>query len=106
MALTRKFLLDKFEAYTIESYHDFCEKHDIEANLENFMTYLIDQGMISHTEIKRNTIRREFDELYPQKEHHKTKTVLTLAERFNVSERSVWNILKEKENEEPLKSNK
>jgi len=94
MPNNRKLILDKFQNYVSKNYIQYCEKHEVPINIEGVLTYLIDQQVIPNKSIQKYTILNEFKELYPKNEHQKTKTVICLANRFNISERSVWNLLR------------
>ena len=85
---------DTFQKYLTHHYQLYCEEQQIPFSPEGLITFLIDHAVISSASIKKYTVKHEFDTLYPINKHHKTKTVETLARRFNISERSVWSILK------------
>lgn len=92
---TRKLVLDKFEEHLKEFYGCWCEKHGINESNGHMVTFLIDQDLIPATKIQRFTILREFDRLKKKNPfYQKTQTVNLLAHRFNISERTVWSILK------------
>lgn len=97
---SRKKIYDVFQERLCQNYINYCEFHNAEENLDGLITYLIDQELISNVAIKRYTIKKEFEELYPLNKHHKTQTVHTLASKFNISTRSVWSILKREKNKE------
>lgn len=88
-------MLDNFQSSLQHSFDNYCDQHRSPDNIGSFITYLIDHNLIEDSTIKRYTILKEFDTLYPQNGKHKTKTVQTLASKFNLSERSVWTILKD-----------
>ncbi len=88
-------MLDNFQSSLESSFTHYCDQHHSQGNIGNFITYLIDHNLIEDSTIKRYTILKEFDTLYPKKGKHKTKTVQTLASKFNLSERSIWTILKD-----------
>lgn len=93
MSPLRKQLLDQFTENLKLRYHRHCQRHGHEHNLENLIDFLIDQELISGAAIRKFTIIQEFDKLFPRQKH-KTQTVNMLADRFNISERSVWLALK------------
>ena len=99
MPRNRKLILDKFQKYVENNFTDYCQKHKIPEDVNCLLTYLIDHNIISSKEIQKYTIKNEFENLYPKNEHQKTKTVIDLAGRFNLSERSVWNVLRKVEDE-------
>lgn len=93
----RKKLLDKYQEYLWTDYEAYCDRQQTEPDFQGFITYIIDKGHISDLHIKRFTVLREFDPLRKaQQTRHKTHAVEVLADRFNLSERTIWNILKHK----------
>ena len=89
-----KKLLDKFSQHLKTNFEDYCQRHHIEVNIENFITYLIDRELISAPTIRRYTILQEFEQLYPKHNFHKSNTIDTLADLFNLSSRHVWSLIK------------
>jgi hypothetical protein len=90
----RKFLMDRFQEHVQSSYQTYCNRHGMPPSVPGLITFLIDQELIPPTNIKRFTVVEEFDRLHPEQERQKTRTVNALADRFNISERAVWGILK------------
>lgn len=90
----RKYILDRFQQHLLKKYQSYCTRHNISDPVEGLITFLIDQELIPEKNIKDYTVRQEFDDIYPNEEYHKTRTVNALADRFNLSERSIWSILK------------
>ena len=70
--------------------------YGIESNLEHFITYLYDQSLISNSAVKQYAILATFEDLFEQNKGHKTKTVNLLADRFNLTPRSIWNVLRKR----------
>ena len=93
----RKHLLDTFQKRLFLNYEAYCRAHEVQDDINGFITYMIDHSLIHPTTIKRYTILNEYDKLYPKNNYHKTQTVTNLAELFNISTRSVWTILKERQ---------
>jgi len=90
----RKLILDKFEEHVNTTFEFFCKRHQIKPNKEALLTYLIDQNLIPSITIKHYTVQHEFENLYQELEHQKTKTVIALSDKFNIPERTIWGILK------------
>lgn len=90
----RKYVLDIFSEKLRLKFETFCEDHRQNKSLENFITYLIDQDLITPGAIKHYAINETFNELYPDNEMQKTAVVNTLANRFNLTPRSIWNALR------------
>lgn len=93
---SRKFIFDKFQDYVQEGYHDYCDRHGLSKTEDQFITFLIDQDLISKAHLQRYTIQREFEQLCDQYNLPKTKAVDTISDRFMLSDRTVWNMLREK----------
>jgi hypothetical protein len=92
--LTRKQILDLFQMRLCEGYQEYCKMHELDSNFDGLITYIIDQELIPVTTIQKYTLLREFKDVLEKKQIQKTQTVENLAHRFNLSERTVWNILK------------
>jgi hypothetical protein len=91
----RKYLLDKFQEYLCENFKDYCQRHGLDSKDQiTLLNFIIDQDLITPTNLMRYTLNNEFRILYPALDHHKTLTVNTLANRFSISERTVWSVLK------------
>ena len=90
----RKHILDRFQEHLNQNFLNYCQRHGIDQTDDQLITFLIDQNLISHTHIQRYTILKEFERLYPEQDYHKTQTVQVLADRFSISKRTVWSILK------------
>jgi len=95
METNRKHLLDKFQAHISHNYETWCDQHDVPSSEGRLLTYLIDQDLIPASCIMRYTVLREIERLNAEQGFHKTQSVAVLASRFNLSERTIWNILKQ-----------
>ncbi|MCB0631632.1 MAG: hypothetical protein R2824_02500 [Saprospiraceae bacterium] len=94
MRETRKYLLDRFQQHLHEDYQDYCCTQGLNPSIQGLITFLIDKDVVSPKQIKDFTVLREFQELYPTQKYRKTQTVNMIADRFNISERSVWGIIR------------
>jgi len=93
-AIKRKQVLDTFSQKLNNNFNEYCSKHGQETNLDHFITYLVDQDLISPSAIQRYTILETFEELFQQNKGRKTQAVNLLADRFNLTPRSIWNVLR------------
>ncbi|MFN7116404.1 MAG: hypothetical protein ACK4TA_06355 [Saprospiraceae bacterium] len=91
---SRKYVFDIFSEKLRGKFAIFCREHRQQDTLENFITYLIDQDIIPPSTIKHYAINETFNELYASSAQPKTEVVNTLADRFNLSPRSIWNALR------------
>lgn len=94
MQESRKYILDKFEQYLQQGFEHYCNRHGIEQSPGQFITFLIDLDLISLTHLQRFTVLREFEKINKEEHYPKTLAVDTLANRFHISERTVWSILR------------
>jgi hypothetical protein len=90
----RKQLLDRFEVHLRNNFESYCERHGLDKTENQMIAFLIDQDLIPPTLIQRYAVINEYRKLNEELEGHKTMTVSALAHRFNISERTVWSILK------------
>ena len=93
MAENRKRIMDKFQKFLNEEYVTYCDRHELRPTPQAMITFLIDRDMIPPIVIKRYTVLDEFENLYEKQAGKKTKTVHSLADFFNIPERTVWGIL-------------
>ena len=84
-----------FKEHLLEAYQeDFPEQQDA-INYSLFLDYLITCQLIDTLTIRRYTIIKEFEKEYPKHNGHKTQTVYTIANKFNLTDRTVWTVLKD-----------
>ena len=95
---TRKYLLDKFQSHLQDEFNSFCSRHDTGQTNQNLITFLIDQDLIPQSTIRKYVVLKEFSKVYAASEGNKTAAVGIISHRFNISERTVWNILKHLKN--------
>ncbi len=87
-------LVHQFSNKLRQNFQQYCEKHDVSQSHQTFISYLIDKGLLKTSLIRKYTILEEFKELYPSTNFHKTQTIKLLSEKFNLSDRSIWSIIK------------
>ena len=97
---TRKQEMEIFCKKLHLNFRQYCTEHQLPEELDNFTTYLIDQELIDNHTIRQYAILELFKDLYPENKHRKTHTVELLANRFNLTPRSIWNVLRKGEKEE------
>lgn len=94
MGETGKKILDSFQDHLSNNYEAYCKKHKIKSDINNFIVYLIDREIVPSATIRRYAIMQEFERLYPEHDYHKSNTVNTLSELFNLSTRHIWSLIK------------
>jgi hypothetical protein len=95
MEETRKQILDKFQEHVEQSFKIYCERHGKSYTGNQIIPFLIDFDLIPVANIKKYVVLKEFEIISSSKDLRKTEIVGMLANRFNISERTVWNILKQ-----------
>lgn len=93
-ALPKKYILDKFQEHLQTNFESFCERHDIEKTPSQCVNFMIDQGLIAPAHLQRYAVAREFEKICAEYNYPKTQVVGTLANRFSLSERTVWSVLR------------
>lgn len=90
----RKYLLDKFQAHLCEAFESYCTMHGLKQSNFGLITFLIDHDLIQKVDLQRFAVLKEIGQLLAQEAANKTQVVNIISHRFNLSERTVWNILK------------
>lgn len=94
--IEQKHLLDTFSEKLNTNFSTYCDKYGQEKDIHRFITYILDHGLIPPSAIRKYTVKEIFDELQHRHEGNKTQVVNLIAERFNLSARSIWNLLKKR----------
>ena len=94
MDRNRKFVLDCFQKHVQDHFLSWCHLQQVEATHEHLITFLIDQDLIPPATIQQYAVCKEYGNLNQDGAGAKTALVNLLAHRFNVSERTVWSLLK------------
>lgn len=93
--LNRKQILDLFESQLFKSYEEYCKLHRMTLDYKGLITYIIDQDLINPNVIQKYAVLKEFQARCGEGQRgEKTHTVTELADRFNLSSRTIWSILK------------
>ncbi len=91
----RKIILDMFEQSLCESYQAYCSKHQLEATQAGLLAYLIDHDLFPPKVVRDYAIQALYRRLASAAPRGKTQLVGQIADRFNLSERAVWNALRD-----------
>ncbi len=84
-----------FKKHLLQAFkEDFPEQLGV-INPSIFLDYLIAHNLIDTLTIRRYSIIKEFEKEYPKHNGHKTQTVYTIANKFNLTDRTVWTVLKD-----------
>lgn len=93
----RKHLLDKFQVHLLADFNGYCQRHGLEPTNAALVTFMIDRELVPKPELQRFTVQQEVADILGKSEENdlnKTQAVGIVAHRFNISERTVWNMLK------------
>lgn len=93
--LNRKQILDLFESQLLGGYEAHCEQHQIQLDYKGLITYIIDQDLINPQIIQKYTVMKAFRARSIEQRGAKTQIVEELADRFNLSTRTIWSIIKQ-----------
>ncbi|MFK7937606.1 MAG: hypothetical protein AB8G22_29080 [Saprospiraceae bacterium] len=91
----QKRLTDDFCHKLLESYHKYCEDQQQREEVADLITFLLDRELITPISVRKYTVIRSYEQLRQETNWKKSAVVEHLARRFNLSERSVWNILRQ-----------
>lgn len=91
---SRKSILDIFFDKIELNFNHYCQKLEVESTNERLLTFLVDQELISNSNIQHYAILAAFEDAYQKNGEQKTKAVKEVAIRFNLSQRSIWNVLR------------
>jgi len=89
----RKTVIDKFQEHILNAYSTYCQKHEIKESVEGLLVFLIDQDLISPSQIKRLAVYGEYTKL-SAKRKNKTIIIKEISSLLNISERHTWSLLK------------
>lgn len=94
---TRKRLTDDFCQTLLENFQQYCQEQQQREDAADLITYLLDRELIPPVKVRKYTIIRRYEQLKNKTDWKKTEVVAYLADRFNISTRSIWNILRRSE---------
>ncbi len=90
----RKHILERFQEHLSRSFEIYCKRHGLNQSEDRLITFLIDQDLIPGGHAQKYAVIKEYEQLLQEQAYQKTQMVSLLAHRFNISERTVWAILK------------
>ncbi|PHI21078.1 hypothetical protein CEQ90_05200 [Lewinellaceae bacterium SD302] len=77
-----------------QNFNRHCQKFGRHGSVDDFTTYIVDEGLIQNSAILRYAILGTYEEITADSQLSKTQIVDVLAERFNLTSRSIWNALR------------
>ena len=89
----RKQMLDKFQHHIQTNFSTYCKRHGIQESGAELITYLFDNELLSLPHLQKYTVIKEYEEITTESVK-KTQAVSRLSDRFSISTRTVWGILK------------
>ncbi len=94
MPVYQKKLMDNFFSIIHSDFDAYCERHQIrEKNNDTFLTFLYDLNLLNENMVRKYTILEEYQKMNTLPSFQKTKAVRLLADRFQLTDRTVWNML-------------
>lgn len=100
MAEHPKRLVDTFTTHVMADFKHYLEEYGHNDLVEEFITYLIDFNIIDPLTIKRYAILKDYDLLLATGEHKKTAVLKKISRKYNLSERSLWDVIGSKSTRE------
>ena len=92
---TKKALLDAFEQHLLADFEAYGHRQELPLTTSELITFLLDQELFSPPRVRHYTVTREYDCRRQPLYGHKSSVVSLIADRFKLSERTIWNILRE-----------
>lgn len=92
----QKKLMDNFFDIIHKDFVKYCERHQALQNNDTFLTFLHDLNLLNENTIRRYTILEAYEKMSAIPNFQKTKAVRLLADKFNITDRAIWNILSAK----------
>ncbi len=87
-------LVDQFSTRLQKEFISFCEQNRLDSEPKTLLLYLIDNEIISRTDVRKYTILHEFEELCQMKTINKSSIIRSLAAKFNISDRAIWSMIR------------
>ena len=94
MTKTKKHMFDDFQEFLISEFKSYCDRHNYTESNDRFVTFIIDKELIPASSVCRYTIQREFQRMSEKKALRKTQTVQEINNKYQLSEKTVWNMLR------------
>ncbi len=89
----KKSVGDCFREHVNRDFKAYCQRHEMAQTDIGLITFLIDQDLIPSKELHRYTIMSEYEQLAVKEKFKKSGAALLLAQRFNISEQRVSQVL-------------
>ncbi len=101
----RKQVLDSFQQYLLQQFELYCQKHSLVKDEQGIINFIIDKDLIPTVNLYQFTVIEEYEKISNTSSLKKTRIVELIADKYNISERTVWNILKKAERKKSSTSN-
>lgn len=85
--------MDNFFSLIQSDFKNYCRRHKAPLNNDTFLTFLYDLNLLNENTIRRYTIMEEYEKMHALPGFQKTKSIRLLADKFNVTDRAIWNML-------------
>lgn len=90
---TYKKMTDTFCETLLDNFAQHCHQQRQSPQVEELLTYLLDRDLIQKDTVRKYTVLEVFAKMEQTAAMKKTELVHYLAERFQISVRSIWSIL-------------
>ena len=96
MPVYQKKIMDNFCSLVQTDFKAYCARHQLSPNTESFLTFLYDLKLLNENKIRKYTIIEEYEKMHNLPGFRKTKSIRLLADKFQVTDRAIWNMLSQK----------
>lgn len=92
----QQLLIDNFSALILSEFKEYCVKYEIEATQHDFLIFLLDKKLLDNNAIHKYAVIKEYAKISSSPDFKKTKAVKFISKKYNVTDRTIWNILSTK----------
>jgi hypothetical protein len=85
----------RFSELLVAEFETYCKNYEYDQrNIRSLLDYMLDRNLISTKAVRDFTIKLEFQQM-DCKQGNKTNMVGLLSKKFAISERAIWMVLRE-----------
>lgn len=93
--MKEKKMTDDFENHILQEFKTYCLQNQLEADFRELTTFLLDEGFIEGTKIKRYIVRKSV-KFFIHTGTTKTAAVSQTSNKYDINTRTIWNLIREK----------
>lgn len=94
--LGKMLLEENFKENLVNEFQLYCREQCTEPEIFEFIQFIFEKNIISSKTIHHLSILSAYNDLRRSSDVNKTQAVNILSNRFSISSRTIWSILKEK----------